>query len=153
MVEITSIPRRFEALGVALHYLSRQPPFAGFRTSELVPTIDGQIRRGHCRFAVEGKVVVGYLGWALYDADHAEDFARTGRSPDNTLANGRDVVWVLTAAASDGGVLLDLVKHLRSLHAGKRVMGIRHSRPGRRVVFNRVLQPLEPGSGALGEEA
>jgi hypothetical protein len=41
---------------------------------------------------------------------------------------------------SDDGALLALIGDLRSQHAGKRVMGIRHRRPGRRVVFDRVLQ-------------
>jgi hemolysin-activating ACP:hemolysin acyltransferase len=142
MIQIRTMPGRYQALGVALHYLARRPPFSEFKATELVRTIDAQLDRGHCRFAVEGTTVVGYLGWALYDEADAATFARTGQPPDNSRANGHDVVWILTAAASDDGALLALIRNLRSQHAGKRIMGIRHRRPGRRVVFDRVLQPL-----------
>jgi hemolysin-activating ACP:hemolysin acyltransferase len=141
MIHIRTLPGRFQALGEALHYLSRRPPFSDFKATELVRTIDAQLERRHYRFAVEGTTVVGYLGWALYDLQDAVAFTRTGQPPDNSRANGRDVVWILTAATSGSGALLALIEDLRSQHAGKRVMGVRHRRPGRRVVFDRVLQP------------
>lgn len=139
---IQTLPGRFQALGVALHFLARRPPFAGFTADQLVRTVDAQLVRGHARFAVEGKRVVGFLGWALYDREDALGFARTGVPPDDAKAMGRDVVWVLTAAATGPRVLLALIEELRRLYPGRRVMGVRHKPRGRRVVFDRILQPI-----------
>jgi hypothetical protein len=132
-------------LGVALHFVARQEPFASFRSADLVSTLSAQIQREHCLFALDGERVVGYLGWAEYDAAVARRFAAGGAPPPNTLARGKDVVWILTAAATHDAALMALVRTLRSEHAGMRVMGIRHKPEGRRVVFDRAAREQAVG--------
>ena len=127
-------------LGVALHFVARQEPFAGFRSADLVSTLNAQIQREHCLFALDGERVVGYLGWAQYDAAVAQSFALGGPPPPNALAHGKDVVWILTAAATHQAALMALVRTLRTDHPGMRVMGIRHKPEGRRVVFDRAAR-------------
>lgn len=133
------LPGRWPALGVALHFLSRHEPFARFPAAALVRTVSGQVERGHYRVATVGDRVVGYLGWALYDAAVAERFAATMQPPDDRLAQGRDVVWILTAASHGADALLPMYRAVRALYPGLRLMGVRHKAGGRRVVFDRRL--------------
>ena len=134
-------------LGMALHFVARQEPFASFRSADLVSTLNAQILREHCLFALDGKRIVGYLGWAEYDAAVAQSFANGGAAPSNTLAHGKDVVWILTAAAVHDAALMALVRTLRAEHPGMRVMGIRHKGQGRRVVFDRAARGRAPALG------
>jgi uncharacterized RDD family membrane protein YckC len=102
--------------------------------------LSAQIEREHCLFALEGARVVGYLGWAMFDAAVAEPFARGAPPPPNALAQGRDVTWILTAVATHPAALMALVRALRAQYPGTRLMGVRHKAGGRRVVFDRVPQ-------------
>ncbi len=137
LLSVRPMSGRWGRLGMALHFVARFAPFADFRSTDLVATLDAQIQRGHCLFALDGERVVGYLGWALYDADVAERFARGGPAPANTLAHGSDVAWILTAVSVNPAALRALVRALWAQHPGLRVMGIRHKGAGRRVVFDR----------------
>lgn len=149
VLRVRTIERRWQALGVALHYLSRREPFSRFPSSALVRTVWGEIERGHYRFALAGERVVGYIGWALYDDADARAFAAGGPPPGDDKARGRDVVWILTAAGQEA--LLPMYRAVRALHPGLRLMGVRHKRDGRRVVFDRALHaPVGPPPPATG---
>lgn len=136
---VRTLAGRWPPLGVALHFLARREPFARFPSSALVRTVWGEIERGHYRFALSGDRVVGYLGWALYDAADARAFAAGGPPPGDDKAQGRDVVWILTAAGDEA--LLPMYRALRALYPGRRLMGVRHKPGGRRVVYDRLLSP------------
>jgi hypothetical protein len=139
-IEIRRIAGRWTALGPALHFVARHEPFARFPAAALVRTLSGQIERGHCLFAVEAPNLVGFMGWAHYDAAVAERFARTGAPPPDELARGRDVLWILTAAASTPAALAALVRAVRAEHEGWRAMGIRHRPDGKRVLFDQPIR-------------
>lgn len=144
---VGSLAGHWNRLGIALHFVGRVEPFASFRSVDLVNTLNAQIEREHCLFALEGRRVVGYLGWACYDAAVAEPFAHGGGPPPNTLAQGHDVAWILTAAAIQQSALMPMVRALRARFPGMRVMGVRHkpqARGTRRVVFDRAPR-LQPG--------
>ena len=143
MLTVLPLSGHLSRLGVATHFVARLEPFAGFRSADLVCTLNAQIEREHCLFALDGKRVVGYLGWALYDAAVAAPFARGGAPPPNALAHGRDVAWILTAAAVHPAALMALARTLRAQYPGMRVMGIRHKPGGRRVVFDRAARVPE----------
>lgn len=138
-LSVRTVPGRWQALGVAMHFLSRREPFSRFPSAALTRTVWGQIERGHYRFALIGERVVGYIGWALYDTADAQAFAAGGPPPDDAKAQGRDVVWILTAAGDEA--LLPMYRTVRALHPGLRLMGVRHKGDGRRVVFDRALKP------------
>ena len=136
-LSVQRLPGHWNSLGLAAHFVARFEPFARFGAADLVRTLDAQIERGHALFALEGTRLVGYLGWAFYDAAVAEPFARGGPPPPNALAHGHDVLWILTMVATHPRALRALVRTVWAQHPGMRVMGVRHKADGQRVVFNR----------------
>jgi len=129
------------ALGVAAHFVARHPPFDTFPAGALMRTLSGQVERRHYRLALEGRRVVGYLGWALYQSSEAERFAATGRPPDDSDQAPPDVVWILTAVTARPDTLLVLYRVVRAAYPGLLLMAMRHKPGGRRVVFRRRLPP------------
>lgn len=141
-VEIRPAAPRFQALGLAAYYLAHRKPFADMATGALVPTLDGQIRRGHALIAFEGSRVVGYLGWSLYSIDEALAFARTGHAPADAPRDRGDVVWVTTVAANSRTVLFKLARAARAQNDGRSLMAIRVYRDGaQRVVPPTLIVP------------
>lgn len=140
-ITVKKISGHWLALGLASHFLAKRPPFANFRSGDLIRTLSAQIHRGHYLFALHGSArdtearVVGYLGWALYDHEAAERFAATGKAPAEELADGGDVAWVLTSAAVDRDAFFALARAGRALYPDHRIMGIRH-KGAKRVVFD-----------------
>jgi hypothetical protein len=80
--------------------------------------------------------LVGYFGWSLFHHAAAERFAATGVPPAEELADGGDVAWLLTSVADSRNAFFALAKAARALYPNHRIMGIRHKRDGRRVVFD-----------------
>jgi len=152
-LSISALAGHWNRLGIAAHFVARVEPFASFRSADLIGTLNAQIEREHCLFALDGKRVVGYLGWALYDAAVAAPFARGGSPPPNSLAHGSDVAWILTAAAMHDSALLTMVRALRARYPGLRVMGIRHKPGARRVVFDRAPRLSAPPRQAAAAAA
>lgn len=137
---IREIDNPYVALGIAAHFLARRAPFSGFRFGDLVQTLDVQLRRHHARFAFEGERMVGYIGWALYGAQEAAQFAQTGRPPPLDQPDGGDVLWVLTVAAVAPQVAKALTGTAHGLHVGKRAMGVRYRANGKKVVFDQPIR-------------
>lgn len=130
------------ALGAAAHFLGRRQPFAAFAAGVLIDTLHGQIRRGHYLLAMEGQRVRAYLGWALLDAAVAERLAASGRAPRPEECDGGDVLWLLTVAAADAAALKAGLRAGRALHAGWRLMGVRHRPDGSfRLLDRRIPGP------------
>ena len=148
-LNVRRLSGQWSRLGIACHFVARHEPFASFRSSELVNTLSAQIEREHCLFALQGSRVVGYFGWALYDAAVAERFARGAAPPHNSLAHGRDVVWLLTAAAAHPRAPLAMGRALRAQYPGMRVMGIRHKAAGQRVVVDLAARFAAPDGPAV----
>jgi hypothetical protein len=137
---VRQVDGRHLAMGLALPYLAARQPFAAFPAGDLVRTVAGQILRGHYLMAFEGSRLVGYLGWAHYDRADALAFARSLQPPPEDRANGRDVAWVQTAAATFHAALDALVLEGRARHEGWRAMGVRHRRNGGVVVFDKAIR-------------
>jgi hypothetical protein len=139
-LEVRKIPDRWQALGLAAHFVARHEPFGRFPAGDLIRTLHAQVQRGHYLFALDTGSkparVLGYFGWSLYHHAVAERFAATGVAPSEELASGGDVAWLVTAVADSRSAFFALAKATRALYPGHRVMGIRHKRGGRRVVFD-----------------
>ncbi|MFO1089426.1 MAG: hypothetical protein U1E46_07570 [Hyphomicrobiales bacterium] len=149
--EIRPAAPRFQALGLATYYLSHRKPFSDMQAGSLVPTVDGQIRRGHALIAFEGSRVVGYLGWSLYTIEEALSFARTGQAPANATRDHGDVVWVTTVAANERRVLFALAREARRRNEGRSLMAIRVYRNGQqRVLPPTLIVPWGAGAGGDG---
>lgn len=146
-LELRQLGSRQAAIGVALQFLARREPFRHFVTGTLVPTVAGQVLRGHYLLALDGLRVAGYLGWALYDQQDALTFARTGTAPPEDRCRGKDVVWLLSVAATERAALDLMLAEGRRRYAGLRVMGVRHKPGGKAVVFD---QPIRAGRSRPG---
>lgn len=139
-LELRELASRSATIGTALQFLARRAPFRGFSAGTLVPTVAGQVTRGHYLLALEGRRVAGYLGWAMYDREDALAFARTGTAPPEDRCQGRDVVWLLTLAATERAAMDLMLAEGRRRYAGLRVMGVRHKPGGRAVVFDQPIR-------------
>jgi hypothetical protein len=53
----------YEALGVVIEYIGRQPPFDQYRVGKLLAAIKHQIAHGHHVCAFQNETLVGYCGW------------------------------------------------------------------------------------------
>jgi hemolysin-activating ACP:hemolysin acyltransferase len=135
-LKIIRLPDRYAALGVAAHFLARRKIFSTFGFGDMLTTIDGQVTRGHCRFVFRGNKLVAYVGYAVYDAADAASFATTGNPPPHDRASGKDVIWVLTLAATEDTALDAVSRALSHEFAGRRVMAIRLKPDGSRHLVN-----------------
>jgi hypothetical protein len=136
------VPWRFAdpmlALGVATHFIARQPGFAAFPARVLMETLEGQIRRGHYLLVVEGQEVTGYAGWARVDRATAVSVAAGGEAPRNdqlaVLADIGDIVWLITLATTNSDAIRMLQREVRALNPGRELFGVRYGENGRRVL-------------------
>jgi hemolysin-activating ACP:hemolysin acyltransferase len=135
-LKILRIPDRYTALGIAAHFLARRDVFSAFKFAEMITTIDGQIERGHSRFVFRGNKLVAYVGYAVYAKADAAAFAATGSPPPPERANGNDVIWVLTLAATEDTALDAVHRALSHEFDGRRVMAIRLKPNGSRHLVN-----------------
>lgn len=150
-ITIRALDPSYTTLGIALHFLARRAPFSGFRFGDLTQTVDDQIRRRHALFAFDDRRVVGYLGWHLYDLAVAREFARTGRPPPLERPDGADVAWVMTAAAAVPETLVALVEAGKACNIGRRAMGVRYKKNGRRVIFDQLIAPRRAKAPAAAD--
>jgi hypothetical protein len=137
---VRQVEGRHLAMGLALPYLAAREPFASFGAGELTRTVAGQILRGHYLMAFAGSRLVGYLGWACYAPEDAAAYARSLVAPPEERSNGQGVVWLLNAAAGSAQALEAMLRHGRTRYAGWRVMGVRHRRGGKVVVFDQPIR-------------
>jgi hemolysin-activating ACP:hemolysin acyltransferase len=75
------------ALGLAVNHLMTKPAFARQAFGDWARILVGQINRKHYCFAVDGKNVQGFAGWALVSREHAEAWVegRRGLSYDDCV--------------------------------------------------------------------
>jgi hypothetical protein len=135
-LKILRIPDRFAALGIACHFLARRKTFDGYKFSEFINTIDGQIARGHYCLAFIGQKMVGYAGYAVYSHEDARSFAATGVAPPDERASGQDVLWLLTLAGIDNAAVDAMTRQLSHEFAGRRLMTVRVKPDGKRRFVN-----------------
>lgn len=60
------------ALGLAVNHMMTKPAFARQAFGEWARILVGQINRKHYCFAIDGKAVQGFAGWALVSRENAE---------------------------------------------------------------------------------
>lgn len=153
-LEVRKIPDRWQALGLATHFVARHEPFSRFPAGDLIRTLHTQVQRGHYLFALDTANkparVLGYFGWSLYHHAAAERFAATGVPPAEELASGGDVAWLVTSVADSRSAFFALAKAARALYPGHRVMGIRHKRGSKRVLFDQWRKRIKDKQAAMG---
>jgi hemolysin-activating ACP:hemolysin acyltransferase len=68
------------ALGLAVNHLMTKPAFARQTFGEWARILVGQINREHYWFAVDGKIVQGFAGWALTSRENADAWVEDRRT-------------------------------------------------------------------------
>jgi hemolysin-activating ACP:hemolysin acyltransferase len=68
------------ALGLAVNHLMTKPAFARQAFGEWARILVGQINRKHYCFAVDGKIVQGFAGWALVSRENADAWVEGRRA-------------------------------------------------------------------------
>ena len=125
---ITSAARG-PALAAALTYLSRHEPFRSLPLHTMVGTVSGAIARGDFGFAMRGRRIVGFACYAVSTQAIVEDWIKGGEAPGAIVPDG-DVVVMLQAAFDDREATFASLRHMASLHPGKRYVQKRHHRGG-----------------------
>jgi hemolysin-activating ACP:hemolysin acyltransferase len=140
--ESPAVPWRFAdpmlALGVASHFVARQPGFDAFPARVLIETLEGQIARNQYLLVVEGQEVTGYAGWARVDRATADVVSAGGEAPRNdqlaALAESGTIVWLMTFATTNRDAVRVLQREMRALNPGLELFGVRYGDAGRRVL-------------------
>jgi hypothetical protein len=109
----------FEALGLVLEFLSRQPPFAGFILGHLMPAVRHQIAHGHHVCAFRGETLVGYCGWLPIGRDVGEQWLRGGELRPGSGAEA-DAVALTIVRTDEPAALRHLIRACRNAEPGKR---------------------------------
>jgi hypothetical protein len=152
-LEVRKIADRWRALGLAAHFVAKHEPFSRFPAGDLIRTLNAQVQRGHYLFALDTSSdparVTGFFGWSLYHQAAAERFAATGVPPTDELTSGGDVAWLVTAVADSRPAFFALAKAARALYPNHRVMGIRHKRDGRRIIFDQWRKRITDKEAAM----
>jgi hypothetical protein len=111
----------FEAFGVVFDYLSRTDPFTRFQVGHFSSIIRQQLKIGHHLVAMDGKTVVGYVGWILTTKEIGDRW-QEDHGKLTPVAEGKADSAALTVVASrDRSILLRLIRGARTLNPGKRV--------------------------------
>ena len=111
------------ALGLAVEYLSLKPAFASLAFGEWSRVLFYQVVREHYLFFVDpDQRLVGFLGWALTDARHAELWVRGRAALASEDCVEGDCVIVNAWAADNAEVNLFMRKAAASLFASRRTL-------------------------------
>ena len=111
-------PNGFSALGRAVSYLMTKPSFARQPFGAWSRTLTGQINRGHYFFITSEKRIIGFVGWALTDAEFADRWLRNSVDlPSDRCADG-DCMVINAWAADTNDAHRFALKHLRTHAVG-----------------------------------
>ncbi|MEP7173343.1 MAG: hypothetical protein ABI705_07635 [Aestuariivirga sp.] len=111
----------FEAFGVVFDYLSRTDPFTRFPVGHFCSIVRQQLRMGHHLVAMEGPIVVGYVGWILTSKEIGEQWQRADGKLMATAENKADAAALTVVASKDRSILIRLIRGARTLNPGRRV--------------------------------
>jgi hemolysin-activating ACP:hemolysin acyltransferase len=111
----------YKALGLAISMLSKIEPYGQYRLNKLVPTLFGEIRRGHYAFAVRGEEVIGYSGWALCSQEVAREWVAGRYKPSYEECVGGICPVLVTFHSKHKAATWPLIRYMRSLYPGQEV--------------------------------
>jgi hemolysin-activating ACP:hemolysin acyltransferase len=137
--------RRFKnpmiAFGAAVDLLRLYKPFRQATFGVYASVLRGQIAREHYVFAVQERLVVGYVGWALCNEEVARAWTERRHTPKYAECLSGDC-WVgLTYYASSRHVTFALMGHIKRRYPGYKIYGLRRYQDGRERFFHTGLRP------------
>ena len=111
-------PNVFAALGRAVSYLMTKPSFAERQFGNWSRTLTGQVNRRHYFFVTDGKNIVGFVGWALVDQEHAASWLEGRGDLTSKDCIGGDCMVINAWAAEDKAVNRFILRELRKHAVG-----------------------------------
>jgi hemolysin-activating ACP:hemolysin acyltransferase len=127
--------RRFKnptiAFGAAVDLLRSHKPFSQAAFGNYASVLRGQIAREHYVFAVQNKLVVGYVGWALCNEEVSRAWTERRHAPKYAECLSGDC-WVgLTYFATSRHATFALMGHIKRRYPGYKIYGLRRYQDGR----------------------
>ena len=125
MVLSRQYPDPVYAFGKAVNLLRRVAPFSAYGFGKLSGVLMGQIRCGHYVFTVAEENAVGYVGWAMCDAQIAQAWIDGKYVPSfDECVDGDSWVGIIYYAASRA-VCFFQARYCRNVYPNKKAFGIR----------------------------
>jgi hypothetical protein len=119
-------PQPMVALGMAVNFLSTKVPFSLHPTGVVVPSVGGQVNRGHYLFGLRSDRIVGFLGWGLGDEALGRSFSEaTSDLSAVDLSHGRCVI-IMYIASNDRGFTKSAIGKLAQLYPNHVYYGRRY---------------------------
>src|SRR5258706_6359466 len=119
------------AFGAAVDLLRTHKPFSEAPFGAYASVLRGQIAREHYVFAVQNKLVVGYVGWALCNEDVALAWTQRQHAPKYKECLSGDC-WVgLTYYANSRHATFAMMGHIKLRYPGSKSYGLRPYQDGR----------------------
>jgi hypothetical protein len=91
-VEIRKLKPGFEALGVLIDFLAREPPYAQLRAGDLLAAVTYQLSHGLHFAGFEKNRMVAYCGWLTTSAERAEAWLQGKGRLDHVAPVSSDAV-------------------------------------------------------------
>jgi hypothetical protein len=138
--------RRFKnpmvAFGAAVDLLRSHKPFKDAAFGTYASVLRGQIAREHYVFAVQGRLVVGYAGWALCSEEIARAWTEQRYTPKYAECLNGDC-WVgLSYFATNRHTTFALMGHIKGCYPGFKIYGLRRYQDGRERFLHTGPRPV-----------
>jgi len=120
-VEIRKLKPGFEALGVLIDFLAREPPYAQLRAGDLLAAVTYQLSHGLHFAGFEKNRIVAYCGWLTTSAERAEAWLQGKGRLDHVEPVASDAVALTVVKISNQEHVLPMIRACRDGNKGKRV--------------------------------
>lgn len=123
----------FKALGVATSQMMGDPSFGRLRFGHWARTLAGMINRKHYLIATEGKIVTGFIGWALTNETVAERWLEGKGEISYEDALDGDCVLINAWIAKTRATNKHLLNEIRRFGADRRLVYFKRFYPDGRM--------------------
>lgn len=119
-LQIRTLKPGFEALGVLMDFLAKDPPYAAMRAGDLLAAVTYQLASGLHVAGVEDKRMVAYCGW-LHTSTAAGEAWLAGKGGLSAGSPASDAAALTIVKVAKAEFLLPMIRACRERNPGKRV--------------------------------
>ena len=119
------IENNVTAVGAAATFLARKPPFSTLDARSFIGSVQGQIQRNHCIFAISDRTIQGYFGWCMGTDSEGLAFANGDTSAGFHNLDSGEAVILSFVASENPRVIAEMAAELRKLYPRKNLYGRR----------------------------